>query len=318
MVEKIGLTFLGTGSSIPTARRNHPAVLLRFKGESILVDCGEGTQRQFRKAGLNPCKVTRILISHWHGDHVLGLPGLLQTLMMNGYSRRLEIYGPSGTKEWVRQYFDLIGRKGQKLDVRVSEFGDRSSADMTLVSPGSGVSEVVFDGGDFFIEAVGVEHDCPSVAYSFVVKEKVRLDKEKLAKLGLVNSPLIGELARGKVVEIGGKRVDGKKLVYREAGKKVVFVMDSRYSSGIVDFVKGADLLVSEATYSEEDSEIAERYGHLTSVGAARIAKKGKVGALVLTHLSQRYDEVPKVILKEAKEVFGNVRVVEDFDKIIL
>ena len=302
MVEKINLTFLGTGSSIPTARRNHPAVLLKYKGENILVDCGEGTQRQFRKAKLNPCKISKILISHWHGDHVLGLPGLLMTMMMNGYNKSLEIYGPRGTKEWVRKYFDLIGQKGQSLDVVVKE-----------VSSG-----VVFDDGDFCIEAVEVEHDCPAVAYSFVVKEKVRLDREKLVKLKIPNSPLVGELAKGKVVEIDGKRVDGKKLVYREKGRKVSFVMDTRYSDSIVKFVKGADLLVSEATYSAEESELADERGHLTSVGAAKIAKKAKVKGLVLMHLSQRYEAIPKVILKEAAAVFKDVRIVEDLDEVEL
>jgi len=315
MVEKINVTFLGTGSSIPTARRNHPAVLLKYKGENVLIDCGEGTQRQFRKAGLNLCKVTRILISHWHGDHVLGLPGLLQTLNLNGRNGELVIYGPRGSKrkfqEMVAPY---LSRRVMGYEIVVREVctsrGNREQ--------GIGNREIIVDGGDFLIEAVGVEHDCPAVAYSFVVKEKVRLDKGKLAKLGIGNSSLVGELAKGKVVEIGGKRVDGGKLVYREAERKVSFVMDTRYDSGIVDFVRGADLLVSEATYSKEDAELAEEHGHLTSVGAARIAKKGKVGGLVLLHLSQRYDAVPRVIVKEAKEVFGNVRVVEDLDVVEL
>jgi len=303
MVEKINLTFLGTGSSIPTARRNHPAVLLKFKGENVLVDCGEGTQRQFRKAKLNPCKVTRILISHWHGDHMLGLAGLLQTLNLNGRNGELVIYGPKGSKvkfqEMVAPY---LSRRVMSYEIVVKE-----------VSSG-----VVFDGGDFFIESVGVDHDCPAVAYSFVVREKVRLDKEKLKKLKIGNSPLMSELAKGKVVSIDGKKVDGKKLVYREAERKVSFVSDTRYNSEIVDFVKGADLLVSEATYSEEEAELAEKYGHLTSVDAARLAKKGKVGGLVLTHLSQRYDAVPKVILGEAAAVFKDTRVVEDLEEVEL
>jgi len=302
MVEKINLTFLGTGSSIPTARRNHPAVLLRYKGENVLVDCGEGTQRQFRKAWLNPCKITKILISHWHGDHVLGLPGLLMTMVKNGYNKSLEIYGPRGTNEKVRQYFDLFAAKGQDLDVKVKE-----------VSSG-----VIFDGGDFFVECCEVDHDCPAVAYSFVVKEKARLDKGKLAKLKIGNSPLVGELANGKVVTINGKRVDGKKLIFREGQRKVSFVMDTRYNEGIVKFVKGADVLVSEATHSVDEQEIATEYGHMTSVDAAKVAKKGKVKSLVLVHLSQRYDAVPKVILKEAAAVFKNVRVVEDLDVVEL
>ena len=139
MAEKINLTFLGTGSSIPTARRNHPAILLKYKAENILIDCGEGTQRQFRKAGLNPYKVTRILISHWHGDHILGLPGLLQTLDMNGHSGKLIIYGPSGGKKKFQEMIvPYLSRRAMSYDIVVKEVGEG----------------VVFDGGDFFIEAI--------------------------------------------------------------------------------------------------------------------------------------------------------------------
>jgi ribonuclease Z len=298
MVEKIKLNFLGTGSAIPTARRNHPAVLLRYKAESVLIDCGEGTQRQFRKAHLNPCKITKILISHWHGDHVLGLPGLLQTMMLNGYNRKLEIYGPKGTSAKVRQFFDLLGRKGQDLDVSVKE-----------VSSGK-----IIDEDDFYVEVAKMDHDTPAVAYSFVVKEKMRLDKAKLKKLKVPNSPLVGELVKGKTVEIGGKKINGKKLMYKEDSRKVVVVMDTRYNENAVKLAKGADLLISEATFSKDEQEIADEYGHLTSVGAAKIAKKARVKGLVLMHLSQRYEAIPKVILKEAKEVFKDVRIVEDLD----
>ena len=101
MTEKVEIVFLGTGSAVPTIRRNHPSIFLRYKDESILFDCGEGTQRQIRKAKLNPCKLTRLFITHWHGDHVLGIPGLLQTLALNNYNRELEIYGPKGTKLYL-------------------------------------------------------------------------------------------------------------------------------------------------------------------------------------------------------------------------
>ena len=300
MVEKIKVTFLGTGSAIPTARRNHPAMLLKYKAENILVDCGEGTQRQFRKAHLNPCKITKILISHWHGDHVLGLPGLLQTMILNGYNRKLEIYGPKGTKMWIRKYFDLVGKKVEDLDISVKE-----------VSSG-----VIFDDGDFYIEVAEMNHDTPAVAYSFVVKEKKRLDKAKLKKLKIPNSPLIGELVKGKIVEINGKKVDGKKLMYKELARKITFVMDTRANKNAVELAKDSDLLISEATYSASEEDIAEEHGHLTSVGAAKIAKKAKVKALVLIHLSQRYDAISKVILKEAKTVFPDVIIPEDLESI--
>ena len=124
MAERIKITFLGTGSAIPTARRSHTAIYLQYKAENILIDCGEGTQRQFRKAKLNPCKVTKILITHWHGDHVLGLSGFLQTLALNGMTKKVELYGPEGTKEKVREFFDTFMRPGWKMNLEVFEVGE--------------------------------------------------------------------------------------------------------------------------------------------------------------------------------------------------
>jgi len=117
---KISVTFLGTSQAIPTATRNHTAILMHYKEENILVDCGEGTQRQFRKLKLNPCKITRILITHWHGDHVLGLPGLFQTLELNNYSKTLHIYGPKGTKKYIKEINNLFIHSG-KLKIKVHE-----------------------------------------------------------------------------------------------------------------------------------------------------------------------------------------------------
>jgi len=299
-MEKIKLTFLGTGSAIPTARRNHPAFYLQYKNENILVDCGEGTQRQFRKAKLNPCKITKILITHWHGDHVLGLPGLFKTLMLNEYNRELEIYGPRGTKRKIEMYLDLFAHKGTELNIKVSE-----------VEEG-----IFFENEDFYLESAVMEHDVSCVAYSFVLKEKTRIDKKKLEKLKLGNSPLIGELAKGKKIEIGGKKIDGKKLIYVEPMKKITFVMDTRMNENAIKISKSADLLVCEATYSKEDEGLAEMRAHLISTESAKIAKKAKVGKLILTHLSQRYDEMPKVIVKEAVAVFKDVKVAEDLDMV--
>jgi ribonuclease Z len=306
MAEKIDVTFLGTGSAIPTARRNHPAVLLKYKNENILMDCGEGTQRQFRKAKLNPCKITRILISHWHGDHVLGLPGLLQTMMLNGYNKTLKIYGPSGTKRKMRLYLDLFAHKGEKLSLEVHE-----------------VKEGIFiDEKEFFVGALPMDHDSPANAYSFVVKEQNRIDKKKLAKLKLPNSPLIGELVRGKVVKIGGKKINGKKLMYVEPARKISFVMDTRMTPNAVKISKDAELLICETTYSSEEKEIAFEHAHLTSTDSAAIAKKAKVKKLALMHLSQRYEAIPKVILGEVKKAVGGgkggieVSIPEDLTKL--
>jgi ribonuclease Z len=308
MVERIELTFLGTGSAIPTKRRNHPAMFLKYKNENILIDCGEGTQRQFRKALLNPQKITKILITHWHGDHTLGIPGLLQTMIMNKRGEKLDIYGPKGTKRKLKEMMDVfmgwyLESIGRSFDIVAHE-----------VEEG-----VVFDDGDFFVEAIRVDHDVPAVAYSFTVREQNRIDKDKLLKLKIPNSPLIGELSKGKTVTIDGKKIDGKKLMYKEEARKIGIVMDTRYSEDIVGFVKGADLLVIEATHSREEQEIALEYGHMTSVDSATVGKKAKVKALALVHLSQRYEGIPKMILKEAEGVFGKgVVVPEDLDRVEL
>lgn len=301
-MEKIKLTFLGTGSAVPTPRRNHPATLIQYKDENILIDCGEGTQRQFRIAGLNPCKLTKLLITHWHGDHVLGLGGLLQTLMLNGYNRTLQIYGPKGTKEMVGLYASMFVSKGDYFKINVQE-----------------ITEGKFDENDeFFLRAENMDHETPTLAYSFVIKEKNRIDKKKLMKLKIPNGPLIGELAHGKSIEFKGKKIHGKDLVYKEEQRKITIIMDTKVNANCVKIAKDSDILVSESTYSAGEKDLAEEHFHLTSEQAAEIAKKADVKKLVLMHLSQRYEHNPAMILNEARKVFKNTIVAEDFMKIEL
>jgi len=304
MAEKIKLNFLGTGSSVPTARRNHTANLLQYKDEVILFDCGEGTQRQFRLAGISASKITKIILSHWHGDHVLGLAGLLQTMSMNGYSKSLEIYGPKGISEKIRVLFDLFGIKGEDFNLKVKEIGDG----------------IFFETQDFYLESMKMEHNAPTNAYSFVVKEKTRIDKKKLEKLKIPNSPLIGELVKGKKVKINGKEVDGAKMLYMESSRKVTIIVDSRKCDNAVLLSNGAGLLICESSFSAEESEIAIDHGHMTSKDACEIAKEANVKKLFLIHLSQRYDVIPKKILGEAKGFLKGtkieVKIPEDLDSL--
>ena len=306
MAERIKITFLGTGSAIPTARRSHTAIYLQYKAENILIDCGEGTQRQFRKAGLNPCKVTKILITHWHGDHVLGLSGFLQTLALNGMNKKVELYGPKGTKEKVREFFDTFMRSGWKMNLDVFEIGKGT----------------FFETDEWKLEAQPAKHSVTANSYSFMVKEKNRLDRDKLAKLKIPNSPLIGKLVAGKTVTIEGKKIDGKKLLYTEPSRKVTVILDTLVCPGAITNAKNADLLICESSYSIEEAETARDHMHLTSKDACTIAKKARVKDLVLTHISQRYDVIPKKILSEAENVLKGtkigVRVAEDFDEIVL
>lgn len=300
MAEKIKITFLGTGSAIPTKRRNHPAVLLQYKDETLLFDCGEGTQRQFRYANLNPCKITRIFISHWHGDHVFGIPGILQTLALNNYSGKLYVYGPRGTKQFMDIYEKLFVKKGASYEIEIKECNDG----------------IALEEKEFKVDCMQMNHDCPCLAYSFTIKEKNRLDKAKLKKLKLPeNSPIIGELARGKTITFEGKKIDGKKLIYTEEQRKVTYIMDTQANPQSEDLAKNSDVLICESTYCQEEEQQAEEYKHMTSTQSAELAKKSKSKKLFLMHLSQRYEN-PKYILEEAKKVFKDVKVAEDLDRI--
>jgi len=293
----IEITFLGTGSSVPTARRNHPAVLMKYKGEMMLFDCGEGTQRQFRKAKLNPCKLTKLFITHWHGDHILGIPGLLQTLMLNGYTRTLEVYGPSGTKKFMNRILGIFIHRGKiKIKIKEARAGK------------------VLETKDFKIMAESLKHGAPCLAYSFIEKDVLRIDRKKLGKLKIAkNSPKLGQLKKGRDVVINGKKVRAKGLTYLQKGKKVAIVLDTKFYSGIAKFAKDSDLLICESTYINETA-LAEDYKHLTAVQASEIAKKAKVDKLILMHLSQRYEGASNEVLKVAKKVFKNSVVAKDLD----
>lgn len=173
----------------------------------------------------------------------------------------------------------------------------------------------VFETDEFIVEAEKMEHGIPSFAYSFSIKEKTRIDKDKLKKLNLPSSPLIGELRKGKTIEINGKKIDGKKLIYREKGRKISFIMDTKMNKNCEKIAKDADLLVCEATYSHEEEELARKHFHLTAEQSARIAKNAGAKRMILLHLSQKYEADSSVILKEAKKIFKNTEIAEDFSK---
>ena len=294
----IKLNFLGTGQAVPTAKRNHTAIFFQYKDEGILLDCGEGTQRQFRIAKLNPCKITRILITHWHGDHVLGLAGLLQTLTLNRYDKLLHVYLPKGTAEFfqeLRRLFVPVGR----LNIEIHEAEGK-----------------FFENADFYLETFKLEHGIPTNSYSFVEKDKLKIDKKKMKKLKLKQGPLIGELKRGKSIKYNGKIIKPKDLAYVEKGKKISFILDTKFTENALKAAKNADLLVCESTYTKKEIKLAKEYKHLTAGQAAMIAKKAKVKRLILTHLSQRYEHDKETVLKEAKKVFKNSSLAFDFMKV--
>ena len=297
----IKLTFLGTSAQIPTVTRNHSAFLFSYSSgksnENILVDCGENTQRQMRIAKISPNCLTKIFITHWHGDHTLGLPGLIQTLNAHDYKKVLDIYGPKGFKK----YFDLMLKAfllEGKINFRIHE-----------IEKGG----VIFGNSDFMVEGMFMEHTAPCLGYSFIEKERRRINLGYLKKIGLKPGPILKKLQEGKNIKFNGKTVSVKDATYLVDGKKITIILDTKMNKNIEKMSKNADLLVIESTFSEELKEKAKEYKHLTSIEAASLAKKSKVKKLILTHISQRYEDDLNQLLKEAKKLFKNSEIAKDF-----
>lgn len=301
MTQKTFITFLGTSSAIPTKTRNHMSILVNYKNENILIDCGEGTQRQFRKANINPCQLTRLLITHFHGDHVFGLPGLFQTLGLNNYQKTLYIYGPKGTKRFIEKLYETFIHT-KKIKMQVEE-----------------VSGTFFETKDFRLTALPLEHGTPTNGYMFEEKDKLRINKEKLKKLKIPNIPEIGNLTKGKDIKINNKIIRSKDLTYRQKGKKISFILDTRLCNNAEKLAKDSELSIIETTFPENSDNgkaLANEYFHLTAKQAANLAKQNKVKQLILTHFSQRYEHKENLLLHEAKKIFPNTKISEDLMRI--
>lgn len=301
MAEKIELKFLGTSSRIPTANQNPTSILLKHKEENILIDCAEGTQRQFRKASLNPCKITRILITHWHGDHVLGLPGLLQTLAASDYNKRMVIYGPKGIKQKINDLLSLF------------KFERNYSLEIQEIRSNNNNPKKIFENEDIFIEAFPLEHGIPSLGYSLIRKGKLRLNKDKIKEIG-IQGPILGKLQKGEDVLFEGKKIKVKDMTYNEKSSKISILLDTAFRKRFFKYANNSDLLILESTFSKDSQDKAKEYNHMTSEQAAEIAKASDSKKLVLTHISQRYARDKKIILSEAKNIFSKTTLAKDFD----
>ena len=299
-MDKIKIIFLGTGNAIPTEKRNHTGILLSCAGEQILFDCGEGVQRQFKIAKISPVKLTRIFITHWHGDHILGLPGLFQTLATSNYQKTLHVYGPIGTRRFISLIQEILIHI--KINLYVHE-----------ISSGIALNEK-----DFQVIAENMVHGPNTLAYSFILKEKTRLNKVKIKKLKLPNSPLLGKLQSGQDILWEGKKIKASSLTYKEKCKKITIILDTKMNNKAINLARHSDLLITESTFSEKDQKKAEEYFHLTAKDAATIAKKSKSKNLILTHISERYEHRLYAIEKEAKKTFKNSKIAKDFDSIVI
>ena len=293
------VVFLGTSSMYPTKTRSHPAVLIKYNGHHILFDCGEGTQRQMRIIGESVMKLEAIFITHWHGDHSLGVAGILQSLTASKRKEPLYIFGPIGTKksiECILKTYKFVPT--YKIIVTESRGG------------------LLYEGEGFKIYSMSVVHLVPTLAFYFKENDKRKINVKLLKKYGLTKHPILGKLQKGETIEWEGKKITPEEGTFIVKGKKISYVVDTLFFEGLIDFVKESDLLICEATFEKGMEDIAKEYRHMTSVQAAKLAKESKSKKLVLTHLSQRYEKNPEIILKEAKEVFKNTILAEDFMKI--
>ena len=288
---------LGTSSMIPTEERNHSGALLRYKKENILIDCGEGTQRQFRKAGLSPMKITKILITHWHGDHILGLPGLFLTLRSQGYAHTLEIYGPKGSKEFIQKIMEL--------------FITRELVKYKVIEVDSGI---FFENEDFFLEAMQLKHSCLCLGYRFIEKARKKIDMKALKKIGVKEGSHLKQLQKGDDIVYHGKKIKAKNFTTVVPGKKMSFVTDTLPCNEAVKLAKDADIFFCESTYLENMKEQAFERKHMTATQTATLAKKAKVKKLVLIHFSQRYKDL-SLFSKEAKKIFSPVLIGKDLHR---
>jgi len=289
------ITFLGTSGMQPTKDRNASAILVNHKEENILIDCGEGTQRQFRKLNISPTKITKILISHWHGDHILGLPGLILTLGASEYSKTLEIYGPKGTKKYMKNIFKSFITKN-KIDLKIKEINKEGT---------------FLETKDLTISSVNLIHSSPCLGYLIKEKDKRKMKMPYLKKFGLTKDPILGKLQKGKNISYKGHKILVKDATTLIPGKKISIILDTSPSQKIISAVKNSDLLVTESTFSSKLKEKARLYKHLTSEDAARIAKKSNSKKLVLTHFGKRHNTTT-LLLKEAKKIFKNTKAAKD------
>ncbi len=305
------VTFLGTSSGVPTRARNVSAVALRLpqRSEMWLFDCGEGTQHQFLRSDLRLSQLRRVFITHMHGDHVFGLPGLLASLGLAGNSNEgIDLYGPDPLESFLKGALaNSSTRIGYPLQVH-------------RVRPAAEQGSVVFEDADLIVRCTPLTHRVPAYAYRVEQKPLAgRFDIDQARALEIPPGPVYAQLKRGETVTLeDGRTIDGTTLCGPERpGVSVVYCTDTVFSEAAVELARGADLLIHESTFAHAESEMAFQKQHSTSTMAAQTAAEAGVGQLVLTHLSPRYvpgnSVTPNDLLQEAQAIFPNTILAKDF-----
>lgn len=299
------LQFLGTGAGVPAKQRNVTSIALKLLDERNaiwLFDCGEGTQQQILRTSIRPRKVEKIFITHLHGDHIFGLPGFLSSRSFQGGESPLTIIGPKGIKRFVETSLQLSDSH-VKYPIIYNEIDETG---------------VIFKDHQFTVSCLPLDHriEC----YGYRIEEAAHegeLQVEKLKAAQIPAGPLYGRIKKGETVELpDGRVIDGRDFIgHAQKGRTVTILGDTRKHQNSVILGQGADVLVHESTFNQEESKLARAYFHSTTKQAAEVAKEAEVGQLLLTHISARYiGNEAKNLEREAQAVFPNTRLVRDFD----
>lgn len=290
------LVFLGTGGSYPTPKRNVSALALKYKGEVILFDCGEGTQRQFMRSSISFMDTKKIFVTHFHGDHFLGIPGLIQSMNLNNRQDDLEIYGPLGTTKFVKELIKM-GYFNPGFQVKIQDLKPEA--------------EVRFS--DYYVSSIKAEHNIPSLAYKFKEKDKVgRFDKQKALDLGIPEGPLFSKIQQGMDVKVNGNTITPDQILGPpRMGRTIVYSGDTKPCMDIMKASLNTDVLIHDGTLESSLSDEAVKRGHSSVRHAAEIAKKANVEKLFITHISPRYEHTA-FLENEARKIFKESYIPQD------
>lgn len=292
----IRVTFLGTAAARPTVGRNVSAIAVQREGEVFLFDCGEGTQRQMMRYGTG-FALEGIFITHLHADHFLGVIGLLRTMSLQGRTESLDLYGPPGSRRILQDAVHL-GMDRVSFPVQIRE-----------MRPGDRVRREGYD-----LVAIDVDHGTSAVGWALVEHDRLgRFDVERARGLGVPEGPLFGRLHRGETVEFDGRTVGPAEVVGPpRPGRRLVYTGDTGPDDRVVEAASHADLLIHDATFTEEEADRARDTHHTTAAGAARIARRAGARRLYLTHLSARYADDSRPLAREAEAIFPGAKVARD------
>jgi len=293
----LSVTCLGTSAARPTVERNVSSLVLVREGETLMFDCGEGTQRQMMRYGAS-FSLEHIYITHYHADHFLGVTGLLRTLGLQGRTEPLHLFGPKGAHRILGSVVSLgVERPPFEIDI-------------TELAPGDTLKREDFD-----LEVFPTEHARHSIGYALVEHERLgRFHPERARELGIPEGPLWGKLHKGETVKLADGRTVGPGDLVDAArpGRKVVYSGDTKPCKSVVDAAHDADLLIHEATFGEEEKDRAAETEHSTAAGAAQVALAAQVRRLILCHVSARYSRDARPLEKQAREIFPNAEVARD------